>query len=306
MIGRLAQLALALYPLAFRRRYGAELRALLAERPARATTVLDLLRGALRAHLAPPPGSAAQLAPLERLRASVTGVLACWVLFTFAGFGFYKTTEDRPFGSAEAHHSLLGGAHLAVQMLASAAAVAVLAGALPAIALFAACARRDRSLWAIARPAALALATFATLTVLLVLLAHAQRSTHASAAGSGAFVAWGIAALACAGICVGAARKAVFAVSPGRAALRVAYACGAIVAVAMAAMTAATALYVIALFVDAGALAGVANGPLGLGSAGASLIVQSLLMLLAAAVGVLSVARGWREFRQPELAREAR
>ena len=73
---RLAGLALALYPLAFRRRYGQEMRALLDETPPGVHTVLDLLRGALAAHLRPPAGLGALPRPPPRLvreRASLRG-----------------------------------------------------------------------------------------------------------------------------------------------------------------------------------------------------------------------------------------
>jgi hypothetical protein len=49
----LARQALRLYPLAHQRRYGEEIRALLEDRPPRAGTLLDLLKGATRAHLRP-------------------------------------------------------------------------------------------------------------------------------------------------------------------------------------------------------------------------------------------------------------
>ena len=118
MTGRLARLALALYPLAFRRRYEQEMRALLEESPPRALALLDLLRGAMAAHLRPTAAAGGGVDPGERLRASASGQLACWVAFAAAGFGFYKTTEDAPFAAAGHAHQLLGDTHLAVQVLA--------------------------------------------------------------------------------------------------------------------------------------------------------------------------------------------
>jgi hypothetical protein len=38
--------------------------------------------------------------PVDRVRASTGGVLACWVVFAASGFAFYKTTEDAPFSAA--------------------------------------------------------------------------------------------------------------------------------------------------------------------------------------------------------------
>ena len=51
--GAWQRLALALYPLAFRRRYEQEMRALLEDSPPRVLALLDLLRGAMAAHLRP-------------------------------------------------------------------------------------------------------------------------------------------------------------------------------------------------------------------------------------------------------------
>src|ERR1022692_587373 len=104
----LARLALWLYPLAFRRRYGQEMRALLDQTPTRALAVLDLLRGALAAHLRPPATADGLVDSADRMRASASGVLACWVVFAAAGFGFYKTTEGAPFTAAGHAHPLLG------------------------------------------------------------------------------------------------------------------------------------------------------------------------------------------------------
>ena len=54
MSARLGRLTLRLYPLAFQRRYGDEMRALLEQSPPGWLGVLDLARGALIAHLRPP------------------------------------------------------------------------------------------------------------------------------------------------------------------------------------------------------------------------------------------------------------
>ncbi|HWF25103.1 MAG TPA: hypothetical protein VG275_06640, partial [Solirubrobacteraceae bacterium] len=110
---RLARLALRLYPLAFRRRYGAEMVALLDATPPRVATVLDLLRGALVAHARPPAATAGVVGSADRVRASASGVLACWVAFAAAGFAFYKTTEN--FTAAGYEHPVLGDVHFSIQ-----------------------------------------------------------------------------------------------------------------------------------------------------------------------------------------------
>src|SRR6185437_5655297 len=72
---RSGRLALALYPLAYRRRYGDEMAALVEDSGPSSAAVLDLLRGAARAHLHPEPAVAAEVAPDERRRLGLAAVL---------------------------------------------------------------------------------------------------------------------------------------------------------------------------------------------------------------------------------------
>jgi hypothetical protein len=129
MNARLAGLALALYPRAYRRRYGEEMAALLDDSPVSPAVIVDLLRGAARAHLRPEPAVAAEVGPDERLRLGLGSVLVCWVLFAIAGLALYKTTEN---GASEAggEPGLLGALHLCIQVLAALGSVAVVVGLL--------------------------------------------------------------------------------------------------------------------------------------------------------------------------------
>ena len=77
MTARLARLALRLYPLAYRRRYGEEMLALLEDEPPRARAVLDLLRGALLAHLRPADGPSGVVDPTDRVRAGIDSARDC-------------------------------------------------------------------------------------------------------------------------------------------------------------------------------------------------------------------------------------
>jgi hypothetical protein len=285
---------LTLYPLAFRRRYGLEMRGLLEETPIQAMTLFDLLRGALAAHLKPPAGIDSALDAGDRLRASMSGVLACWVAFAAAGFGFYKTTEDDPFEAAGNAHPLLGGAHLAIQALAVVASIAVLAGALPLILTAIGRARRHHHLRVLVSIPVIAVIVFAALTAGFVLLAHSQRSHHATSAGRAAFVAWTLAGLGCGAICVVSSRRALFAVPVRRIWLLTALAGATLVTTAMVAMAVATAIYTITLPLDASTLAGMPNGPLGLASTSVSLIEQVIVMILAGMLAVTATRRGWR------------
>ncbi len=292
---RLARLVLALYPMAFRRRYGAELRALIEEQPVRAAIVLDLLIGALRAHLRPAAGLAGELDVGTRLRLGLGGVLACWVTFAAVGFGFYKTTENHPLGA----HPMLSDAHLAVQLAAGIASLALVAGALPliAVALRQAWDERDRRrklIGLIGAPVA-ALLLFAAATVLLALLAHGTHArSRASAPGQGAFVVWAFGGLACGAVCVVSARGALFKIDVADAWLIAALQLATLLAGAMVAIAVATALYAITLQLDAPALAGAGNGPLGLVSTGLSLALEAVAMAALGASALLSTSRSWR------------
>lgn len=289
---RLARAALALYPVAFRRRYGDEMLALVEDSPASSRTTFDLLRGALVAHARPPAGISATLSSEDRLRATSSGVLACWIAFAAAGFGFYKTTEDHPFSNAGDVHLALGGAHVAIQTLAVLASIAVLAGALP---LIVAAARQSRRARAVRRAAGLAvgaLAIFAISTVALVVFANSAKSLSNSAAGL-AFSAWMLVGLLSGGVCAFAARSGLFATRVRRQGLVAALACGTLVTVAMALMALATALYIVALAVNASSLAAEDNGPFGVPSVGISIGIQLLVMLTAASLAAISTRRGW-------------
>ncbi|HKZ15292.1 MAG TPA: hypothetical protein VJL81_15755, partial [Solirubrobacterales bacterium] len=131
MSARLARLALRLYPPAYRRRYGDEMEALLEDGGAGPGAVLDLLRGAIGAHLRPEPALAATVGREERLRRGLAAVLLCWAIFVIAGLAFYKTTEGTPFEGVGETPSALGSLHLAIQILAAIGGVAVVVGAVP-------------------------------------------------------------------------------------------------------------------------------------------------------------------------------
>lgn len=290
MNGRLARLALGLYPLAFRRRYGQEMHALLDQAPLGVSTVLDLLRGALVAHLRPPAATAGVVGAADRVRASASGVLACWVVFAAAGFGFYKTTENFP-GRV---HRVLGAAHFSVQALGVVGSVAVILGALPLIIAALARARREPSLRVVVSVPALAVLLFAGLTGVIILLARSRHAQQPTTVGGIGFILWGVAGLACGAACVIASRKALFEVTASRAQLVTAFWCGTLVTSAMVAMTVAVTVYAVALPLDASRLAGSPTGPLQAISVTAGLVMQVVAMALAAALGVITTRRGWR------------
>jgi hypothetical protein len=289
---RVAKAALGLYPVAFRRRYGDEMLALLEDSPPGAGALLDLLRGAVVAHARPAGPAAASLSPEDRLRATSSGVLACWIAFAAAGFGFYKTTEDHPFAKAGDTHLALGGAHLAIQVLAILASLAVLVGAFPLAVAALRQARRARVVRRATGLAVGAVALFVIATAALVVLSHTARSLPSGAAGI-AFAAWALVGLASGGVCAFAASRGLFATRVRRRGLVAALACGTLVTAAMALIALATAVYVAALAIDASGLAAAGNGPAGAPSVVISIGIQLTIMLTAATLAAVSTRRGW-------------
>lgn len=293
---RLQKAALALYPFAFRRRYGDEMLALVEDSAAGPRTTFDLLRGALFAHARPATGIATALSSEDRLRATASGVLMCWIAFAAAGFGFYKTTEDHPFSKVGDAHLAIGGTHVVIQILAVFASIAVVAGALP---LVVAALRQSRRARAVRKATGLAVgsvALFAIATMALVVLAHSARSISHTAAGV-AFAAWILVGLLSGGVCALAARNGLFTIRVRRRGLVAALACGTLVSAAMALIAVATALYVAALTVDASTLAAEGNGPFGALSVAVSIGFQLIVMLAAAFLAAVSTRRGWAALR---------
>lgn len=277
MSARLGRLALALYPLAYRRRYGEEIEALLEDQGASPRAVADLLRGALAAHLHPEPGVAGELGRDDRLKLGIGSTLVSWAVFALVGLALYKTTEGGPFGGAGDAYPLLGAAHLAIQAIALIVTAALVLGAIQ-IAVAAPGRVRDRR--SARRAVALAagcVGVFGLATAALVVVAHA--GSAAPGIDSAILAIWAGLALACGIGGALAARRALFALDVPRGALRIGNACATVATLGMVGITAATAIYLGVLVADASGLAGEANGPLGLLSVGASLGVQLAVMI---------------------------
>jgi hypothetical protein len=286
MSARLARLALALYPLAYRRRYGEEIEGLVEDQGASPRAVVDLLRGAARAHLRPEPGLARVLDPDDRVKLGVSTVLLGWVIFAVAGLALYKTTEGSPFSGAADAHGLLGTAHLAIQILAVGVTAAVVLGAAPLV-LAALRQGRDR------RESILAagcVGVFGLATAALVVVAH-HGGGSSDALDAVILGLWTGLAPACGIGCAVAARRGLFALEVPGDVLRRTRAWATVTALGMVGIALATAVYLAALLRDAPGLAGQGNGPLELLSVGASLGV-ALAVMVAACVPVLaSVSR---------------
>jgi len=292
---RTARLALAAYPFAHRRRYGEEMQGLLDGSSVSLGVVLDLLRGAAIAHLRASSECPENVDAADRLRLSATGILACWVAFAAAGFVFYRTTDGAAFTAAGDAHSALSGAYLAIQVFAALASAAVLVGAVPLI--LAALAQRRPGRAAIRRSLAWAIgaiAVFALASAGLVLLAH-DVGSWGTAAALAVVAGWGLVGLACAAVCVIAARRGLFAAAVPLGVLRFAASLGILATGAMWAIVFATGVYLVAL--SGLALSATGNGPGGLISVELSIAAALIAMLGAAALASVSSLRGWRALR---------
>lgn len=289
MSTRLARLALALYPLAYRRRYGEEMAALLEDSGASPREVADLARGALHAHLRPEPSVAEEVAAPDRLRLGLAAVLLSWVLFAMAGLALYKTTEGRSFEGSTAP-GILGPIHLAIQILAAVGSLAVAVGAAP---LVLAALRQFRSRPEVRRAILLAgtcVAGFGAATAALVLVAHA--GSHLSDGLDALILAcWSVVALGCGVGCALAARRGLFAIAVPLRALRFAAACAWVVVAAMAGIALLVLVYLFDLVVAATELASTPNGPLGNPDTRVSLVTLLAAMVAVAVPAALSVAR---------------
>lgn len=290
MSARLARFALALYPLAYRRRYGKEMEALVEDAGASPRAVADLLRGALLAHLRPELGLEEQLGPDDRLRLGLSSILLCWVVFSAAGLGLYKTTEDHPFTRLADAHGLVGAVHTAIQVLALLAAAAVAVGAAPLIVLALRQARDRRTVERATVLAVGCLVVFGLATAALVVIANLPPAPGRDLDAAGLAI-WTMIALACGLGCALAARVGLLAITVPREFLRVASACAGVVVIGMFGISLATAVYLIALLHEAPALADRGNGPLALLSVAGSLTIQLAVMVAVAVPAGLSAYR---------------
>ena len=268
---------LALYPLAWRERYGEELSALLEDEPPRAPALLDLARGALMAHLRRHPAPA----PRQQMLGSVSAILASFIAFCFVG-GFYaKSTENvRTTG-------LLGGAHLAIMLGAWVALGALVVAAAPLALRALEQAYRERNLRALVAAPPLAIGVSAA-TLGLLALARSGRVHHPDTIDWLLLALLGVAAVIGATVCWAAPRALLERLEISRPTLSVSLPALALVAVAMAFISVATVVYLIAL---PGAVGANSDGPLQLPMA-LDISFELAAMVVLTVVAALSARRG--------------
>jgi hypothetical protein len=276
-IDRVCLALLRLYPDRWRERYESEVQAVIAQSETSPATAIDLLVGAFDAHLHP----VFPVPTVRRLRSSVVMGLFCWIAFAVVGAGFAKATEDPPFRAAEAAHGLLGGAHIAVEVLALAGGVVlVVAGAPIALRVVGQAYRGDRALRRVLLILCIAVGGFALLSAVAAVLAQYAHG-KAGPLGGAVFVAYVALGMAAAAVCGWCARRAVFVARLEWIELITGTVGAWLLARLMTALTAAVVLYTIVLAAEAPDAAALSNGPLRFGT-------TLVLAGLAAAMALIS------------------
>jgi hypothetical protein len=268
------------------------MRVLLAEQRIHARTLLDLVRAAADAHLH--PGSLVA-APAERARNTVGAALGCWVAFVVSGAGFAQLTEEHAFGAAGTAHPVLGVARLAVTVIAGlATATVVLAGRRLIAEVLREARTGPRSLRYAAYAPLLAVAAFTAATGGLAWVAGPGGAQAHSAAAWITLLAWFAIGLGGAVVCALAPRAALRLSHPTPRALRSGVRGAVVLTAALVSMTSASAVYAVAVTVDAPSLATAATGPFGLISTTIALSIVVVLMALISALAATTSLRGLR------------
>ena len=199
-------LLLRLYPDYWRSRYGDEFAAVLEAYPLRLTTILDVLIGALDAHINPQDATGRIIHMINRPRRSAIVIFWAYIAFVLAGLNFSKSTEDDVHRLTSVH-SDLALVYFVIEAGAALALLAVLAGGVP-LALAALWRAWEQKRWDIplllaVPPVALAIWIGWTLVIVL-LIAPSNPQVAASDPRAGlVFLSWGglflVAALASTG-----------------------------------------------------------------------------------------------------------
>ena len=188
------KLVLRLYPRVWRARYEDEMLVVLVSRPLSLFEGIDVIRGALDAHLHPCLGTAdVSLAErvrlmLSSLRCSLLTIFCAYVGFILAGLGFQKLSEATDFQAIAQGYSIVGLSFHLIVVGAVVALLAVLVGGLPivvAVIRSALAQKRWSSLVLLAVPI-LTFSVFLTITFFLETVGHPntqslwQHSLHGS------------------------------------------------------------------------------------------------------------------------------
>ena len=198
-----SRLALALYPAAWRDRYGTELEDVLEQHRVTPSTVADLAASALRAHRHPELGPAGALPTAARLRSSPGPVLLATVAFALGWAEVVNLRVRNPRAWMFANPGGADEALKAVALAGAAGLLAVMAAAL--LLLWSGRLPRGRERRGLAVPLALTAFAIAAFAVLVAAAAGAIDSAASGLLWWPAILGW---AVASAGVARGVARAA--------------------------------------------------------------------------------------------------
>jgi hypothetical protein len=274
----LARAALALYPPAWRARYGQEVRALLAESGGGVRAAASLAWHAVPAWISPPRQLHDQPA---RMRASLATVLVAGAMLSGLGLVFAQLTEFQGFRPPG--HPIVGWSYAVFDAALGVSALAAAAGGLPLWALMLRRARREHR----ARDTAyLLLPVIAPAVFLTGLIVVVQFIPHASGVGAGWFAGFAAAGFAAAGAVAAGPALALRRLRPRGAAVRLAAAAAGVAVAALVLAGLASATAAAALVAWARGFAGYHDGVL--------LGLYLALVAATAVVAAVSAARGTR------------
>jgi hypothetical protein len=287
---RLARAFVALYPEAWRERYGEEMLALLEDDPPGVRGLASLLAGAAGAHLRPRAVWSRASVAAARVHLTVAALFGCWLALALAGAAFQKDTEDPVFAAAGAGHPLLDAARAAVVAGAILGALAVAAGGLPLLWKALLRARRDRPTALLLLLPPVALAAFAALTALALELARARGQGFPASFVLEVALPWSLAAGACTLVCALVPRAVLRRLDVPAGSLRRALRAGWALTAAMWLVAGGIVVYTAQIIASEPTLAHSATGPYG-ASTGLMLGLQALAALTLATLASVSALR---------------
>jgi hypothetical protein len=224
------------------------------------------------------------------MRLSVGALFFCWIGLSLSGAGFQKDTEGAEFLQTASADRLMWLAHEAVVAGAILGAASIAFGGLPLLWRALARARRDRRLALVVALPPLAVAAWAAVTVLLLVLAPARGDGFPAGFVATIMAPWTLAIVACAFVCAFVPRVVLRRMQPPAASLRRASLAAMPLALAMCIVAAGMIVYAIALIGAHPHLAAQQTGPWGAPTA-AMLIVQAASAVVWAELGVVAA---WR------------
>jgi hypothetical protein len=132
-VRRLERLLVGLYPRAWRERYEEEFVAMLEQRPASVSDLVDVAFGVLDTWVRPQVVSEGGRFVIPKMRSSLLAVLWAWVGFVAAGVGFQKMSEYEDFVSAARENPVVGISFETVVVGAIVALAALVVGGAPIV-----------------------------------------------------------------------------------------------------------------------------------------------------------------------------